>query len=57
MPRLCEQRGSALVEAAILFPCLLLLLYWSASLTDVLVLKLKSAEAARFALPELGTSA
>lgn len=52
MPTLRGQRGSALVEAAILFPCLVLILYWSASLTDVLVLKLKSAEAARFALWE-----
>lgn len=44
--------GSALVEAAIVFPCLVLLLYWSAALTDVLVLKLKAAEAVRYALWE-----
>ena len=44
------ESGSALVEAAILFPCVLLILYWSVALTDVLVLKLKASEAARFAL-------
>src|SRR2546428_3204225 len=52
MRRLEGQRGSALVEAAILFPCLVLILYWSIALTDVLVLKMKAAEAARFALWE-----
>lgn len=52
MRSLGGQSGSALVEAAILFPCLLLILYWSIALTDVLVLKLKAAEAARFALWE-----
>ena len=46
------QRGTALVEAAIIFPCLVLILYWSAALSDVMVLKLKSAEAARFSLWE-----
>src|SRR5690348_3943112 len=44
--------GSALVEAAIIFPVLLLILYWSSALTDVLVLKLKAAEAVRYALWE-----
>src|SRR6266849_1725039 len=52
MRRLGGQDGSALVEAAILFPCLLLILYWSIALTDVLVLKIKASEAARFALWE-----
>jgi hypothetical protein len=52
MPRLSDERGSALVEAAILFPCLVLVLFWSIALTDVLVLKLKTSEAARFALWE-----
>jgi hypothetical protein len=52
MRSLSRQDGSALVEAAILFPCLLLILFWSIALTDVLVLKLKAAEAARFALWE-----
>jgi len=52
MRRLDGQDGSALVEAAILFPCLLLVLYWSIALTDVLVLKIKASEAARFALWE-----
>ena len=46
------QSGSALVEAAILFPVLILILYWSIALTDVLILKLKASEAARFALWE-----
>lgn len=44
--------GSALVEAAIIFPVLILILYWSSALTDVLVLKLKAAEAVRYALWE-----
>jgi hypothetical protein len=52
MRNLTGQSGSALVEAAILFPCLLLILFWSIALTDVLVLKLKASEAARFALWE-----
>jgi len=52
MRRLGGQDGSALVEAAILFPCLLLALYWSIALTDVLLLKIKASEAARFALWE-----
>jgi hypothetical protein len=46
------ERGSALTEAAIIFPCLVLILYWSAALTDVMVLKLKAAEALRYALWE-----
>jgi len=52
MTRIGEERGSALVEAAIVFPCLLLIVLWSIALTDVLVLKLKASEAARFALWE-----
>ena len=47
-----EERGSSLVEAAILLPCLVLILLWSIALADVLLLKLKGAEAARFALWE-----
>lgn len=47
-----SERGSALVEAAIVFPCLVLILYWSAAITDVLVLKLKAAEALRYSLWE-----
>lgn len=47
-----EQGGSALVEAAIILPCLVLVVLWSAGLTDVLILKLKAAEAARYALWE-----
>ena len=47
-----SERGSAMVEAAIIFPCLVLILYWSAALTDVMVLKLKAAEAVRYALWE-----
>jgi len=52
MRALREERGSALVEAAILIPVLVLILYWSGALTDVLVLKLKASEAARYALFE-----
>jgi len=52
MRSLAGQSGSALVEAAILFPVLILVLYWSIALTEVLVLKLKASEAARFALWE-----
>jgi hypothetical protein len=47
-----DEEGTALVEAAIVLPCLTLALLWSVALTDVLVLKLKTAEAARFALWE-----
>ena len=46
------EEGSAMVEAAIIFPCLVLILYWSAALTDVMVLRLKAAEAVRYALWE-----
>jgi hypothetical protein len=52
MERLRGERGSALVEAAVVLPCLLLIASWSIALTDVLVLKLKASEAARFALWE-----
>jgi hypothetical protein len=47
-----RERGSALTEAAIVIPTLVLLIYWSAAITDVLVLKIKGQEAARFALWE-----
>ena len=47
------ERGSAMVEAAIIFPCLVLILYWSAALTDVMVLKLKASEALRYTLWEM----
>jgi hypothetical protein len=47
-----SERGSALVEAAIIFPCLVLIVYWAAALTDVMVLKLKAAEALRYSLWE-----
>jgi hypothetical protein len=46
------ESGSALVEAALVIPVLVLIIYWSAAMTDVLVLKIKSSEAARFALWE-----
>ena len=52
MRALRGEEGSALVESAIVFPCLVLILYWSIALTDVLVLKLKASEAARYALWE-----
>ena len=47
-----EDQGSALTEAAIVFPCLVLAICWSAALTDVLILKCKAAEALRYALWE-----
>ena len=47
-----REEGSALTEAAIIFPCLMLIVYWSAALTDIMVLKLKAAEALRYALWE-----
>jgi len=50
--QLRRESGSAMVEAAIIFPILMLLVWWSAAMTDVLILKLKAAEAARFALFE-----
>ena len=52
MRALREEQGSALVEAAILIPVLILILYWSSAFTDVLVLKIKASEAARYALFE-----
>jgi hypothetical protein len=52
-PMRSRERGSALTEAAIVIPVLVLLIYWSAAITDVLVLKLKGQEAARFALWEM----
>jgi len=52
MRSLREEQGSALVEAAILIPVLILILYWSSAFTDVLVLKIKATEAARYALFE-----
>ena len=48
-----SERGSALVEGAIVIPVLVLLMYWSAAITDIMVLKLKGQEAARFALWEM----
>ena len=47
-----DDRGSALTEAAIVLPCLVLAVCWSAALTDVLILKCKAAEALRYALWE-----
>lgn len=51
-PDLNRERGSALTEAAILFPVMMLILWWSIAMTDVMVLKLKAAEALRYALWE-----
>ncbi|MFL5446127.1 MAG: TadE/TadG family type IV pilus assembly protein [Myxococcales bacterium] len=48
-----SERGSALVEAAILIPVLILIVYWSSAFSDVLLLKLKASEAARYALFEM----
>ena len=50
--RCTGESGSALVEAAIVIPVLLLLVCGSVALTDALVLKLKLAEALRYALWE-----
>ena len=47
-----RERGSALVEAAIIIPILVILLYWAIGMTDILVLRTKASEAARFALWE-----
>src|SRR3989442_7257969 len=47
-----EDQGSAVAEGAIVFPCLVLAICWSAALTDVLILKCKAAEALRYALWE-----
>ena len=47
-----DERGSALVEAALVVPVLLLLICGAAALTDALTLKLKVAEALRYALWE-----
>ena len=44
--------GSAVTEAALVFPCLVLMISGSAAVAEVLILKLKAAEAARFALWE-----
>ena len=46
------ERGSAMVEAAIVFPVLVVIVMWSAAIADIMVLKLKAAEAARYALFE-----
>ncbi|MBS2023388.1 MAG: pilus assembly protein [Deltaproteobacteria bacterium] len=48
-----NEEGSALTEAAILFPVLILILWWSSAMTDIMVIKLKAHEAARFALWEM----
>jgi hypothetical protein len=47
-----RQRGSALTEAAIVIPVLVVLLFWAIAMTDVMVLRVKTAEAARYALWE-----
>jgi hypothetical protein len=47
-----DESGSALVESAILFPVLILLWMSGAALTDAMLLKLKAAEAVRYALWE-----
>src|SRR5438270_1958023 len=52
--KICKarERGSALVEAAIIIPVLVMLLYWAIGMTDIMVLRVKAAEAARYALWE-----
>ncbi|TMA42696.1 MAG: hypothetical protein E6J82_08705 [Deltaproteobacteria bacterium] len=47
-----DEQGSALVEAALVIPVLLLLVCGSVALTDAVALKLKLAEALRYALWE-----
>jgi hypothetical protein len=47
------ERGSAMTEGAILIPVLILLIYWSQAMTDVMVLKIKAQEATRFVLWEM----
>ena len=47
-----RERGSALVEAALIMPILVILLYWAIGMTDIMVLRTKASEAARFALWE-----
>jgi hypothetical protein len=41
-----------MVEMAIMAPVLVVLLYWAIAMTDIMVLRVKTAEAARFALWE-----
>src|SRR5579872_6040248 len=48
-----EERGSALTEGAILIPVLILIIYYSSAMTDVMVLKIKAQEATRFVLWEM----
>jgi hypothetical protein len=50
--QLSSEEGSALAEAAIVFPILVLILLWATALQDVLILKMKALEAVRFALWE-----
>ena len=47
-----DERGSALTEAAIIIPVLIVLLFWAIAMTDIMVLRVKTAEASRFALWE-----
>jgi hypothetical protein len=46
------QRGSALTEFVIVLPLFVLLVYWAQFFTDLAILKLKTEEAARFAVWE-----
>ncbi len=47
-----RERGSSLIEAAIMIPVLIMLLYWAIGVTDIMALRCKASEAARFALWE-----
>jgi len=44
-----RQRGSALTEGALIFPVLIILLFWAVAMTDIMVVRLKMNEASRFA--------
>lgn len=47
-----REHGSALTEAAIVIPVIIILLFWAIAMTDIMVLRIKTSEAARFALWE-----
>jgi len=47
-----RERGSAMTEGAIIIPVLIILLFWAIAMTDIMVLRVKAAEASRFALWE-----
>jgi hypothetical protein len=52
-PKSKREAGSAMTEAAIIIPVLAILVFWASAMTDIIILKVKAQEAARFALWEL----